>query len=260
MTTYVRPHQRTRASELKPEWHVLDAENKTLGRLASEIATLLQGKHRPIYVPYMNTGDFVVVVNAEKIRVTGDKLNQKMYYRHSGYHGGLKEQNLARLLETTPTRALKFAVKGMLPKNSVGRKMLARLKLYVGASHPHEAQVNAGRKAERAELARQARAEAEAAAPVAPVVDEVAAQPDAPAKPARKRTTRHKTAKTEEAAAVKGAEDDAPEIKLAKPRKPRTGAKSRAAKPRTTRARAPRATTEEAPQPSEEAAQTTEEA
>ena len=204
MTTYVRARNRTRASELKPEWHVVNAENKTLGRLASEITRLLQGKHRPIYVPYLNTGDFVVVVNAEKIRVTGDKLNQKVYYRHSGYHGGLKETTLGRLLETAPTRALRHAVKGMLPKNSVGRKMLSRLKLYVGESHPHDAQVNAGRRAERAELARQARAEAGATA-------------DAPA--------RRETAEGERAAPEAG--DDAPPIRLAKPRKPRAGAKAK---------------------------------
>lgn len=259
MTTYVRQHHRTRASDLKPEWHVLDAENKTLGRLASEIAHLLQGKHRPIYVPYMNTGDFVVVINAEKIRVTGDKLNQKMYYRHSGYHGGLKEQNLARLLETAPTRALKHAVKGMLPKNSVGRNMLSRLKLYVGDSHPHEAQMNAGRRAERAELARQARAEAEAAAPEAPVAAEVAAQPDAPAKPARWRTTRPKTAKTDEAAAAESTAET-PAIKLAKPRKTRSRAKSPATTGRKTRSRARKDAQEEAPQAAQEPGPSTEEA
>ena len=142
MATYTRPH-RTRASDLEPEWHVLDAEGKTLGRLSTEVAVLLQGKHRPTYVPFLNTGDFVVVVNAEKIRVTGNKLAQKIYYRHSGYHGGLKEETLGDLLERAPTRALKRAVKGMLPKNTVGRRMLSRLKLYTGDSHPHAAQINA---------------------------------------------------------------------------------------------------------------------
>ena len=135
-------HYQTRASELKPEWHVIDAEERTLGRLASEIAVLLQGKHRPIYVPHLNTGDYVIVVNAEKIHVTGDKMAQKMYYRHSGYHGGLKEQTLADVLERTPIRVIKQSVKGMLPKSGLGRRMLSRLKLYAGPDHPHEAQVN----------------------------------------------------------------------------------------------------------------------
>ena len=99
------------------------------------------GKHKPIYVPHLNTGDYVVVINAEKVRVTGNKLKQKIYYRHSGYHGGLKEQTLETLLGKTPTRVIKHAVKGMLPKNSMGRRMLSRLKLYAGDSHPHDAQV-----------------------------------------------------------------------------------------------------------------------
>ena len=142
MVTFTKP-PRVRASDLRPVWHVMDAEGKILGRLASEIATLLQGKHKPIYVSHLNTGDFVIVVNAEKIRVTGKKLEQKVYYRHSGYHGGLKEQTLSELMSRKPTRAIRQAVKGMLPKNIMGRRMLARLKLYAGASHPHEAQVNA---------------------------------------------------------------------------------------------------------------------
>ena len=143
-------HNRTRASDLEPEWHVRDADGQTLGRLASEIAVLLQGKHRPIWVSHMNTGDYVVVVNAEKVRTTGNKLEQKKYYRHSGYHGGLKERTLAQMLDKTPTRVLRQAVKGMLPKNTVGRRMLSRLKLYAGAEHPHGAQVEATRRAQAA--------------------------------------------------------------------------------------------------------------
>ena len=134
----------TRAADLNPEWHVIDAKDKTLGRLSSEIATLLQGKHKPIYVPHLNTGDYVIVINAEKVRVTGKKLEQKMYYRHSGYHGGLKERTLSQVLEKSPTRVIQQSVKGMLPKNALGRRMLGRLKLYAGEQHPHEAQVNAG--------------------------------------------------------------------------------------------------------------------
>ena len=131
----------TKASDLNPQWHIMDASNKTLGRLSSEIAVILQGKHKPIYVPHMNTGDYVVVVNAEKIHVTGKKLDQKIYYRHSGYHGGLKEETLSTVLRKYPERAIKHSVKGMVPKNSLGRKMLSRLKIYAGDTHPHQAQI-----------------------------------------------------------------------------------------------------------------------
>jgi len=147
METFTKPYQ-TRASDLKPAWHVVDAEGKTLGRLSTEIAVLLQGKHKPSYVPYLNTGDFVIVTNAEKIRVTGKKLEQKIYYRHSGYPGGLTQQTLAEVLRKAPTRVIKRAVKGMLPKNTMGKHMLSRLKAYAGESHPHEAQVNAQQKAQ----------------------------------------------------------------------------------------------------------------
>lgn len=140
MAVGYKPYQ-TKASELKPEWHVIDAQDKTLGRLSTEIAMLLMGKHKPIYVPNLNTGDYVIVVNAEKIRVTGNKLAQKMYYRHSGYHGGLKERTLQQMLDKTPTRVIRQSVKGMLPKNSMGRHMLARMKAYAGPDHPHEAQI-----------------------------------------------------------------------------------------------------------------------
>ena len=150
MVNYTKPHQ-TRASDLRPAWHVIDAQGKTLGRLSSEIAVLLQGKHKPNFVYYLNTGDFVVVVNADKVRVTGKKLDQKLYYRHSGYPGGLKQQTLSQLLQKTPTRVIQKAVKGMLPKNTMGRRMLSRLKLYAGGSHPHAAQVNALPKAAKVE-------------------------------------------------------------------------------------------------------------
>jgi large subunit ribosomal protein L13 len=119
----------------------MDAEGKTLGRFSSEIAVLLQGKHKPIWVPHLNTGDYVIVLNAEKIRVTGRKLQQKKYYRHSGYPGGLKEQTLEKVLQKKPTRVITHAVKGMLPKNAMGRKMLSRLKVYAGSEHPHDAQM-----------------------------------------------------------------------------------------------------------------------
>lgn len=145
MTTYTKS-KTSGSPNIKPNWHVIDAEGQTLGRLATQVATLLQGKHKPIYVSHLNTGDFVVIINAEKIHVTGKKIEQKMYYRHSGYHGGLTERTLGQLLKKTPTRAIQHAVKGMLPKNSLGRKMLGRLKLYAGTEHPHEAQVREGLK------------------------------------------------------------------------------------------------------------------
>ena len=132
---------RTRLEDIQSNWHVVDASGKTLGRVCSEIAILLQGKHKVSYVPYLNTGDFVVVVNAEQVKVTGDKLNKKMYYRHSGYPGGLTEQSLEEVLQIAPTRVIQHAVKGMLPKSKLGRKMLSRLKLYVGNDHPHQAQI-----------------------------------------------------------------------------------------------------------------------
>ena len=132
---------RTRLEDIQSNWHVVDPSGKTLGRDCSEIAILLQGKHKVSYVPYLNTGDFVVVVNAEKVKVTGDKLNKKMYYRHSGYPGGLTEQSLEEVLQIAPTRVIEHAVKGMLPKSKLGRKMLSRLKLYVGNDHPHQAQI-----------------------------------------------------------------------------------------------------------------------
>ena len=132
---------RTRLEDIQSNWHVVDASGKTLGRVCSEIAILLQGKHKVSYVPYLNTGDFVVVVNAEQVKVTGDKLNKKMYYRHSGYPGGLTEQSLEEVLQIAPTRVIEHAVKGMLPKSKLGRKMLSRLKLYVGNDHPHQAQI-----------------------------------------------------------------------------------------------------------------------
>ena len=137
--------EQPKREELRPDWHVLDAEGKTLGRISSEISVLLQGKHKPGYVPYLNTGDYVVVVNAEKIHVTGNKIEQKKYYRHSGYHGGLKETNLRQMLDKHPERVIKQSVKGMLPKNVPGRRMLSRLKVYAGDSHPHPAQVSTER-------------------------------------------------------------------------------------------------------------------
>jgi large subunit ribosomal protein L13 len=129
-----------KAKDIERRWYVVDAENRTLGRLASEIAKILKGKHKPIYTPHMDTGDYVIVINARKIRVTGKKMEQKIYYRHSGYPGGLRSINLADQLRKHPTRVLEAAVRGMLPKNRLGRRMIKKLKIYAAASHPHQAQ------------------------------------------------------------------------------------------------------------------------
>jgi len=126
--------------DIKREWYVVDAQGKTLGRLASEIAKILRGKHKPIYVPHLDCGDYVIVVNAEKVRVTGKKLDKKFYYRHSGYPGGLKSISLRNQLQKHPTRVMEAAVRGMLPKNRLGRAMIKKLKVYAGDSHPHQAQ------------------------------------------------------------------------------------------------------------------------
>lgn len=130
----------TKPAEVERQWFVVDAEGQTLGRLASHIATILRGKHKPIYSPSVDCGDYVVVINAEKIHVTGRRMDQKMYYRYSGYPGGLSEISLRDQLKRFPTRVVTAAVKGMLPKNALGRKMMSKMKVYAGPSHPHAAQ------------------------------------------------------------------------------------------------------------------------
>ncbi len=127
-------------AEVERDWHVVDAEGQTLGRLAARLATVLRGKHKPIYSPSVDCGDFVIVINAEKIHVTGRRMDQKKYYRHSGYMGGLTEITLREQLERRPDRVINSAVRGMLPKNKLGRRMLKRLKVYAGPEHPHQAQ------------------------------------------------------------------------------------------------------------------------
>ncbi len=126
--------------DIKREWFVVDAEGKTLGRLATEIARVLRGKHKPIFAPHLDTGDYVIVVNAGKVRVTGRKPEQKLYSRHSMYPGGLKRFSLREMLERTPTKVVRAAVWGMLPHNRLGRAMIRKLKVYAEATHPHEAQ------------------------------------------------------------------------------------------------------------------------
>jgi len=127
-------------ADLQKDWYIVDLEDKVLGRMATQIAMVLRGKHKAIFTPSVDTGDFVIVLNAEKVRLTGDKLNQKMYHRHSGYTGGLTSVTAGKMLEKTPEELIKKAVKGMLPKNKLGRQMFKKLKVYCGADHPHQAQ------------------------------------------------------------------------------------------------------------------------
>lgn len=129
-----------KAHEVERDWYVIDADGKTLGRMATEIARRLRGKHKVEFTPHVDTGDYIVVINAEKIHVTGNKLADKMYYRNTGYIGNLKEQNLETLLAEHPERVIEYAVKGMLPRNPLGRAVYRKLKVYAGSQHPHEAQ------------------------------------------------------------------------------------------------------------------------
>ena len=134
-----------KASEINRQWHVVDATDKLLGWLATEVARLLMGKDKPIFSRHLDTGDYVVIVNAEKIRVSGNKLKQKLYYRHSGYPGGFKSIALEEMLKAKPAWVIEHAVKGMLPKNRLGNSMMKKLKVYAGDSHPHLAQTGAGK-------------------------------------------------------------------------------------------------------------------
>jgi large subunit ribosomal protein L13 len=127
-------------ADVQRQWYVIDATDVVLGRLASQVATLLRGKHKPIYAPHLDTGDFVVIINADKVALTGKKLEQKKAYRHSGYPGGLRSVAYSDLMEKHPARAVEKAIKGMLPKNTLGRKMFSKVKVYAGAQHPHQAQ------------------------------------------------------------------------------------------------------------------------
>ncbi len=135
MKTYLAP-----VNEIERKWYVVDAEDKILGRLATEIASRLRGKHKPTFSPFIDNGDFIIVTNAEKVQLTGKKWDDKKYYRHTGYMGGIKETTAKELLEKQPTDLVFKAVKGMLPKNKLGRAQLKKLKVYTGADHPHKAQ------------------------------------------------------------------------------------------------------------------------
>jgi large subunit ribosomal protein L13 len=130
-----------KVKDIERKWHVIDADGKTLGRLASQVATLLMGKHKPGYAPYLDTGDYVIVLNASKVKVTGKKIKDKIYYRHSGYPGGLKSMTFEEMMDRYPTRVIENAVWGMLPKTYLGKAMFKKLKVYEGDSHPHKAQV-----------------------------------------------------------------------------------------------------------------------
>lgn len=134
-----------KAAEIKRDWHIIDAKERILGKLATEAAQLLMGKHKPIFSRHLDTGDFVVVINAEKVRVSGNKEKQKLYYRHSGYPGNLRSVTLEEMLKTKPERVIEHAVKGMLPKNRLGNAMIKKLKVYAGDSHPHLAQTGTGK-------------------------------------------------------------------------------------------------------------------
>lgn len=134
-TTYM-----AKPNEVERKWYIIDAEGKSLGRLATEAATILRGKHKPQYTPHVDTGDFVIIINADKVVLTGKKLSQKLYYRHSGYPGGLKVTTAGEMLNKRPDRMIELAVKGMLPKGTLGRKQGLKLKVYAGTEHPHQAQ------------------------------------------------------------------------------------------------------------------------
>lgn len=135
MTTYM-----AKPNEVEKKWYIVDAEDKTLGRLSSKIATVLRGKHKPEYTPHVDTGDFVIVINAEKVALTGKKWDEKMYYKHSQYPGGLKEMTYRELKKKKPEEIIRHAVDGMIPNNKLGKKMMKKLKIYAGPKHPHQAQ------------------------------------------------------------------------------------------------------------------------
>ncbi len=135
MSTFI-----ARKDEAERNWVLVDAKDQVLGRLAADVASILRGKTKPTYTPFIDVGDFVVIINAEKIKLTGRKMEQKMYYRHSGYMGGLKERTARQVMDKKPEEIIRHAVKGMLPKNSLGRSMFKKLKVYAGENHPHEAQ------------------------------------------------------------------------------------------------------------------------
>ena len=233
----------TKPPDREERWHVVDADGERLGRLASRVAGVLQGKHRPDYSRHLLGGDFVIVVNASKIGLSGNKRQQKIYYRHTGYIGHLRQRTLEEMLDKFPERVIERAVKGMLPRNRLGRRMLRRLKVYAAGEHPHEAQVRAGmgkpkqepaaptRPRARRRAAAPARA-AEAAAQEAPIAGAPVAETPAP--PTRRRTTRRTAAEAPPAAEAAATEAKAPPAR-------RRAARGRTAASASERPRAPRA-------------------
>ncbi len=201
-----------KASEITNDWKVVDADGQVLGRLATQVAMYLMGKHKPTYVPHMLTGDFVVVINASKIKVTGLKAEQKIYKRHSQYPGNLKEIPYSRMQERQPTRIIELAVRGMLPKSKLGRQMMSRLKIYAGEEHPHSAQV----------LGSERRPEREAAA---------AAKAEAAAKPAKKAPAKKSAPKAEASAVATEAVETAEAAPKKAPAKKAAAKKPAAKKP-----------------------------
>jgi large subunit ribosomal protein L13 len=208
-----------KASEITNDWKVVDADGQVLGRLATQVAMYLMGKHKPTYVPHMLTGDFVVVINASKIKVTGLKAEQKIYKRHSQYPGNLKEIPYSRMQERQPTRIIELAVRGMLPKSKLGRQMMSRLKIYAGEEHPHSAQV----------LGSERRPEREAAA---------AAKAEAAAKPAKKAPAKKSALKAEASAVATEAVETAEAAPKKAPAKKAAAKKPAAKKPAAKKAAA----------------------
>ena len=129
-----------RKEQIEPKWYMIDANGEILGRLAVRVATIIRGKHKPVFTPHMDTGDYVIIINAGKVRLTGNKMKDKIYYHHTGYHGGIRKISAEKLFQKKPEEVLKKAIKGMLPKNSLGRKILTKAKIYASADHPHAAQ------------------------------------------------------------------------------------------------------------------------
>ena len=150
-----------KAKDIEREWWVIDVADKTLGKIATQVANLLMGKHKPIYAPHIDTGDYVVVINAAKVKVTGKKAEQKIYYRHSGYPGGLKSRRFEELFSKDPVLVIELAVKGMLPHNRLGRSMFKKLKVYPGNEHPHQAQISSRHPEQSEELRTNGRKESE---------------------------------------------------------------------------------------------------
>lgn len=196
---------RLSGKQMDRSWHVLDAANRPLGRVASDAARLLLGKHKPDYEPFLPMGDYVVIINAAQVAVTGAKTKNKVYYRHTGYPGGLRERTLEEQMERDATKVLERAIKGMLPHNSRGRDLFRHLNVYAGADHPHEAQVNAGTGARAKKRARQAEAAASAAPAAAAPVEDAPVETPAAEAPAVETTSAAEVADAPEATATDGA-------------------------------------------------------